>query len=464
MGMFYGVKYRGMRRMREVTHIYSDKGKFWQKGSVENKEYEDTLEITLERKQVIKGFGGCFNEIGWQALENLAEKNRNSILDDLFNEDKCAFNVCRLPMGASDYALEWHSYDEVPDDYELKNFSIKRDEIYLLPYVKAAIKRNPDLAIFASPWSPPTWMKTQRAYNFGKLIWTEKNLTTYADYFIKYLIAYKELGIRVEQIHIQNEPLADQKFPSCLWSGKELRDFIKYYLGPRMQESEFDTELWFGTINGPFNDFMLEGCAPFSEFYDQYINTVLADKEARKYINGVGFQWGGKHVIEQTELSYPELRLMQTENECGDGKNQWEHAEYVYGLFWHYFQHGVESYIYWNMVLPEGGISTWGWTQNSMITVNMETGQIFYQPEYYVMKHFSHFVKKGAKKVVTKGHWTSNSIVFENSNGDIVVVVGNAMDKERELTIKYKKEVFSSIIQAHSIHTFCIKNDYSKIG
>lgn len=83
---------------------------------------------------------------------------------------------------------------------------------------------------------------------------------------------------------------------------------------------------------------------------------------------------------------------MFDKNKCGDGKNTWEHAEYVFGLFWHYFQHQVESYVYWNMVLPE----------------------------YYFMKHFSHFVKKGAKKVVTKGHWTSNSIVFENPDGEII--------------------------------------------
>ncbi|MBU3154953.1 glycoside hydrolase family 30 protein [Clostridium estertheticum] len=442
--------------MKKVKHIYSNGVDLWKEGVTGNDQYEDTLEVTHERKQVVKGFGGCFNEAGWEILKNLNNDVRNNILDDLFNESGCAFNVGRLPMGASDYALEWHSYDETPGDYELKNFSITRDKEYLLPYLKEAIKRSPEMALFASPWSPPTWMKTKRAYNFGKLIWEEKNLKAYANYFIKYLESYQNEGIKVEQVHVQNEPVADQKFPSCIWTGKELRDFIKHYLGPLMKKKGMNTELWLGTINGPFFDFMLEGCAPFSEFYDQFVNTVLADKEARKYISGVGFQWGGKHVIEQAELSYPELRFMQTENECGDGNNTWEHAEYVYGLFWQFFQHGVESYVYWNMVLPEGGVSTWGWKQNSLITIDAETKKVIYQPEYYVMKHFSHFIKKGAKKVVTKGHWTSNSVVFENPNGDLVVIVGNAMDTDREFTFKCDGESFSTVIKQHSINTFCV--------
>ena len=206
------------------------------------------------------------------------------------------------------------------------------------------------------------------------------------------------------KLHIQNEPHADQKFPSCMWTGEEMRDFIKNHLGPVFEEKGIDTEIWLGTINGPFVDFQIPGYgAPFSQFYDQCVNTVLSDKDARKYIAGAGFQWGGKHVIEQVELSYPEIRLMQTENECGDGKNTWEHAEYVFGLLWHYFTHNVESYAYWNMVLPKGGVSTWGWEQNSMITIDPSTKEVIYEPEFYVMKHISHFIKPGAKKVVTKG-------------------------------------------------------------
>ncbi|EKQ55572.1 MULTISPECIES: glycoside hydrolase family 30 beta sandwich domain-containing protein [unclassified Clostridium] len=444
--------------MRKIKHIYSSDKIYWQEGQIQNAEYEDTLEITDETKQIVKGFGGCFNEISWDVLKRIDESSRNEILDNLFTEKGLNLNIGRLPIGASDYALEWHSYDETDEDYELKDFSIKRDEEYLLPYLKEALIRKPNMSLFASPWSPPTWMKTKKVYNYGTLCWEKENLDAYANYFVKYVKAYEKAGIKIEQIHIQNEPHADQKFPSCMWTGKEMRDFIKNHLGPVFEEKGIDTEIWLGTINGPFVDFQLPGYgAPFSQFYDQCVNTVLSDKEARKYITGAGFQWGGKHVIEQVALSYPEVRLMQTENECGDGKNTWTHAEYVFGLFWHYFTHNVESYSYWNMVLPKGGVSTWGWEQNTMITIDPETKEVVYEPEFYVMKHFSHFVKPEAKRIVTTGHWTSNSIVFKNPNGELVAIVGNAMDSEREFTFKYKDTSFSTIIKSHSVNTFYVQ-------
>ncbi|OPJ63364.1 glycoside hydrolase family 30 protein [Clostridium oryzae] len=442
--------------MTNIKHIYSRDKEYWIEGNLKQNVYEDTLEVTESVKQTVKGFGGCFNEMSWDILKQIDAKKRKDILDDLFTEEGCNFNIGRLPIGASDYALEWHSYDETPEDYALKDFSLKRDEEYLFPYVKEALKRKPNMAFFASPWSPPTWMKTKRAYNFGTLRFEDKVLTAYANYFAKYVEESKRLGINIDKVHIQNEPHADQKFPSCMWTGKEMREFIKNYLGPIFKQKGIDTEIWLGTINGPFIDFRIPGSAPFSQFYDQCVNTVLSDKDARKYISGLGIQWGGKHIIEQVELSYPEMRIMQTENECGDGQNNWEHAEYVYGLFWHYFIHNVESYSYWNMVLPKGGVSTWGWEQNSMITIDPETKEVTYEPEFYVMKHFSHFVKPGAKRIATKGHWTSNSLVFQNPDGEIIVTVGNAMDNDREFTFRYNDITFSTIIKAHSVNTFSI--------
>jgi glucosylceramidase len=165
---------------------------------------------------------------------------------------------------------------------------------------------------------------------------------------------------------------------------------------------------------------------------------------------------GGKHSIEQTVLSYPELRYMMTESECGNGENSWEHAEYIFRQMWHYFRHGVESYIYWNLVLPEDGISTWGWRQNSLVTANETTGKITYQPEFYLMKHFSHFIKKGSRVLETKGRWASNSIIFENPGGELVIIVGSNMSQTRTFCFQDGERSFSATIEPHSIHTFVI--------
>lgn len=438
-----------------ITHIASYKNNYWKKEGV-NKESKtnDALTLTGERRQTVLGFGGCFNELGWEALNLAKKEQRDEFIKELFTEDECNFNYGRIPIGANDFSLEWYSCDEVEGDYELKHFNIERDKEYTIPYVKEAMKYQDAFTLFASPWSPPTWMKTKKAYNYGRIKMDEEVLKAYARYFVKFVKAYEEQGIDISQVHVQNEPMADQKFPSCLWSGEDMRDFIKYYLGPEFEKSGLSTEIWLGTINGPFVDFMMAQAAPFEEFYDQFANTILSDDEARKFITGVGLQWGGKHVMQQITESFPELRYMQTESECGDGHNTWEHMEYIFNQMWFYFRNGAERYTYWNMALQDGGISTWGWEQNSLCTVNKETGELVRQPEFYLMKHLSKFVKKGAKVLTTKGHWTSNTIAFENEDGSIVLVVGSNMNNERTFEFSHNGESFSAVIPPHSIHTF----------
>ncbi len=145
---------------------------------------------------------------------------RKQALDALFDPvSGCRFSLCRLPIGASHYAEDWYSLAEADEDYTLSSFSIDRDRRHLLPYLRESLVRRPDMRLFASPWSPPVWMKSPRVYNYGVLRWERKVLESYARYFVKYVRAYEALGIRINQIHPQNEPASDQKFPSCRWTG-----------------------------------------------------------------------------------------------------------------------------------------------------------------------------------------------------------------------------------------------------
>jgi len=405
----------------------------------------------------LAGFGGCFNELGWQALRGLPERARKAILDLLFAPagEGLGFQVCRLPMGASDYALEWHSYDEVDGDHELAHFSIARDRSHLLPYVHQALARNPRLRLFASPWSPPTWLKQPRAYNFGSLRWEPAVLDTYARYFLKYIQAYAAEGVAIAQVHVQNEPVADQKFPSCLWTGAQLRDFIRDHLGPLLAREAPATEVWLGTLNGPFHDYVLAGVTQdaLTQGYDQYAGLVLADPLARRHIAGVGYQWGGKHAIEATRASWPELRLMQTESECGDGQNSWEHAHHVFNLIRHYFRHGAEAYVYWNMVLPVGGTSTWGWKQNVLISVDPERGSWTLNPEFHLLRHVCQYVRPGARFLAVTGPWAAHAIAFANPDGSHVVVAANPLPDARDLVIGHAGETVRLRVEPGAFET-----------
>jgi glucosylceramidase len=298
-------------------------------------------------------------------------------------------------------------------------------------------------------------MKFPRAYNFGTLRWEPKVLDAYARYFSRYVKEMEVLGVPIAQVHVQNEPVADQKFPSCLWTGAQLRDFIRDWLGPRMAADCPGTEVWLGTINAPFHNYVLEGLTDdgLTQGYDQYAGLVLADPGARKYVAGVGYQWGGKNAIERTHESWPQVRLMQTENECGDGKNTWDYARYVFNLVRHYTKHGVEAYTYWNMVLPEGGVSTWGWKQNALVSVNLETGAFTLNPEFWVFRHLAAFVRPGALRQAVSGPWAANALVFANADGSVVAAVSNPAADARDLVLDVRGNRVSLTVPAGGFET-----------
>lgn len=430
----------------------------WQEKNIASqaKACPDGIRLTGKEEQTVKGFGGCFNELGYIALSKISEDEKKKVLRELFDsENGCKFNFCRMPIGANDYAAEWYSLNECDGDYAMEHFGIERDRKYLLPYIKEAMELRPDLKLFASPWSPPTWMKFPKVYNYGRIRMEPEVLSSYALYFKKFIEAYRAENVDVTQVHIQNEVFADQKFPSCKWTAEQLRVFIRDYIGPLFEKEGLDTEIWLGTLNGP-EDMSFTMFGMQLDNYNRYVDHILFDEQARKYIAGIGYQWAGRGAIARTQESWPEMQLMQTENECGEGKNSWEYAEYMFGLMRHYFRHGVNAYTYWNMVLEPGGESTWGWHQNAMITIDPQTKMVTYNPEFYVMKHFSHFVQPGARWLEIAGHWSSMASAFKNPDGTLAVIVQNALDRDMDFSFEGDGKTFSVTLEKNSFNTFLV--------
>ena len=421
--------------------IASSPGAQWKKqGGPTQVDSTPSLKHLPSPRQTWKGFGGCFNELGWKAMECLSSKDRDTILRSLFSSGTgCGFNYCRMPIGASDYAERWYSHNEHPGDFQMKRFSIERDHKYLLPYISAATKLQPELYLFASPWSPPTWLKQPQAYNNGKLVWKPDYLNAYALYFVKFVQEYAKAGIRIDAVHVQNEPNSDQKFPSCLWTGDKMRDFIRDYLGPMFRKARMDCQIWAGTIE--------------RADVNTWAQLILSDDKARAYITGVGYQWAGKGAVQRTRMAWPNLPMIQTENECGDGQNSWDYAHYVFDLFQHYISNGVEAYVYWNMILQDGGESTWGWKQNSMISINPEKRTFKYNPEFYVMKHFAAYVEPGSHVLDLEGTWSANAIAFRNCDGRIVYVIHNPFTTPSPVHLAGKTGTMRFMRKPQSINT-----------
>lgn len=418
--------------------IQSTENACWENGKILE---EQGTHLTLgEEKQTVRGFGCCFSELSARALNDLSSADKEDTLDELFSEEGCAFNYCRTPIGASDFSLDFYSYNETDGDYDMKRFSIERDRELLLPLILEGVRRREDLQMFASPWCPPLWMKTHKAYSNGVFNKTEENYKAYALYFKKYVQEYRKEGVPLVHVHPQNEPCSNQPFPSCVWHGSELAEFIGGYLGPALTGENVD--IFYGTINGP------EGGERYSwTKYCHYLGLAMQDEKARKYIKGVGYQWAGKYALPQTRDDYPHLEIIQTESECGDGNNSWDQMMDIFALTRHYFRFGASAYVYWNLALRAGESSTWGWRQNSLVLV--KDGKRSYTPEFYMMKHYAHFVKRGARYVELEGEFASSCSAFRNPDGQTVIVCYNPYHFGKTITVEGR----SYLLAPRSVNT-----------
>jgi glucosylceramidase len=439
---------------------------------------QETLVVDLTKtEQTIDGFGSCFSELGWTSLSQLSEEDRESILNELYAPGVGAnFNICRMPVAANDFAVDWYSYDETEGDFEMNDFSIDHDRNTLIPFIKAAKRYQPALRIWASPWSPPQWMKYNKHYasrstaamarrmaqmggtstymtrrvdnglpeerqgfeGTDMFIQEDDYMKAYALYFAKFIDAYRAEGIDIYGVMPQNEFNSAQIFPSCCWTAAGLARFIGQHLGPAMKAK--GVEVMFGTMERP---------------NEALVDTSLTDPQAGQYITGVAFQWAGKDALPGIHRRYPDLKMYQSEQECGDGKNEWKGATHSWDLMKHYFNNGVSIYEYWNTSLMDGGISRWGWAQNSLVVVR-EDGTFFYTPEYYILKHASHYVVPGAKLINIDGQY-DDAIVFLNPDNSVVALLGNASAEAKTVSVKIGERVYSPVLKPQSVSTLIIK-------
>ncbi|UFS60632.1 glycoside hydrolase family 30 protein [Subtercola endophyticus] len=412
----------------------------------------------------IEGFGAAFNEMGWSSLGALSEAQREQILREFFAPGVGGnFTMARMPLGANDFSRDWYSYDEVEDDFGLEHFSIANDLETLVPFIHAALAHQPDLKIWASPWSPPTWLKTNGHYAGARpmpglnpvenglrpdqvglegtdmMKQDDRSLSTYAEYFGRFIDAYSEQGIEVTMVMPQNEFNSAQPFPSCTWTPGGLARFIRI-LGPQMRERE--VAVFLGTLERANPELMRE---------------VLADAEAASYIEGVGVQWHGKAAMPFLHRDYAGLRLYQTEQECGDGRNDWRFARYAWSMLRDYFTNGANAYLYWNLALERGGVSRWGWSQNSLVVVDAEAGTFEFSHDYSVLKHVSHFVRPGARFVPSVSYsGYENQLAFLNPDGSVVVVIQNDSAEDQSVSLLIDGRAVAVVLPADSLSTFVV--------
>ena len=421
--------------------------------------------------QEIDGYGGCFNEIGWKVLMKLSQSTRDSVIKLLFDSvSGCNFNICRVPIGANDYSLQLYSLDETSGDTAMNNFSIAHDTMYLIPYIKAAMAVKPSLKVWGSPWSVPTWMKDSKEFNSGSINANAQTFTALALYFAKAVNAYQKAGLHYYAIMPTNEPnwKVSSGYPVTGWSGAQLRDFIKTYLGPRFKTDDVNAQIYMGTIH---NDIDVNN-KPMTD-------TVFSDSTAYSHCTGGGYQY---QINAQIRTKYPDKRFVETETSCGtvSGFNNstdfWNYAMGNDDLMRTFFTAGVSVYSQWNMILDTSGRNkAWNvqdtshWRQYAMIMIDTVAKKITLTPQFYQVRHYS-FVKPGAYRIATSGNSTIKVMAFRNLDGENILIATNEGSSSATVAINFNGQKIKPTIPASSFNTFRIAgtaitptSPYSKI-
>jgi len=406
---------------------------------------------TSRRFQTLEGFGGAFTEAAAVTWAALPPATREHLLIDYFDATRGhGYTLCRVHMNSCDFALGNYAHVERPDDHALESFSIERDRQTLLPFIRAAAAaaRGP-IKLLASPWSPPPWMKTNGQMNHGGQLRPECR-AAWAQCFVRFIRAYEAEGVPVWGVTVQNEPMARQRWDSCLYSAEEERDFVRDHLGPALHAaglSGVKIVIWDHN-----RDLMVERAS-----------VVYGDPEAAKYVWGTGFHWYGADHFDHVQLvhdAWPDKALLFTEGcqEGGPHIGAWDVGERYARSIISDLNRWAVGWIDWNLLLDErGGPNHAGNFCSAPILADREQGRLMHQSAYWTLGHFSRFIRPGAQRVLSASTRADvETTAFRGPDGEIATIALNRHGHPVHMQLVVDGSAWPVDLPPHSISTFVV--------
>lgn len=409
--------------------------------------------------QSFLGIGGAITDASAEIFAKMSEEKQEEFLTAYFDQEKgIGYSLARTPIHSCDFSSASYTYIE-EGDKELKTFSIDHDKQFKIPLIKkATAAAGGELLLYASPWSPPAFMKTNNhMLQGGKLL--PEFADSWARYYAKFIKAYEAEGMPIWGITIQNEPMAVQRWESCIYTAEEERDFLKNHLGPVLEKEGLGDK---NIVVWDHN----------RDLINHRANTIFEDPEAAKYAWGIGFHWyetwaGGDPMFQNLgniNESFPCKNLLFTEG-CQEGFRQdryqyWKHAERYGRSIINDFNNGTVGWTDWNILLDQnGGPNHVGNFCFAPIHGDTDNDELIYTPTYYYIGHFSKFIRPGAKRISTvssRSHLLSTT--FVNEDNSMVNVVMNQSDQEIEYNVYVgDDEKITCKIPPHAMQTIVTK-------
>jgi glucosylceramidase len=403
------------------------------------------------------GVGAAMTDASAETFYKLPKEKQAEFLQAHFDKEKgLGYTVIRTNINSCDFSSDTYTYVK-EGDAALNSFDLEHDRKYKMPFIKEAIaSAGGKLNLFASPWSPPAWMKDNNdMLQGGKL--KKEFYDSWALYYTKFIKEYEKSGIPFWGLSVQNEPMAKQRWESCIYTAEEERDFIKNHLGPTLaKEGLADKKLIAWDHN--------------RDLIYQRAQTYFDDPEASKYIWGIGFHWyedwsGGTPMydnIRRVYETYPDKNIFFTEG-CAESFNASRYKAWVLGEEYgrsmiNDFNNGMVGFTDWNILLDEtGGPNHVGNFCFAPVHADTKTKELIYTNAYYYIGHFSRFIQPEAKRIISspsRSHLLSTA--FINPDKSVTVVVMNQGNIKTPFFIWINGKAAETTALPHSINTYII--------
>jgi glucosylceramidase len=404
--------------------------------------------------QTMIGIGGALTDAAAETFAKLPAERQGQLLEAYYNADRgIGYTLARTNINSCDFSSASYTY-VTEGDKDLSSFSIAHDLQYKIPLIRRAMAASGNrLKLFASPWSPPAYMKDNNDMLHGGHLRPEY-ASAWALYYTKFIQSYRRAGVPVWAITIQNEPMAKQTWESCIYQPEEERDFLRDHLGPTMARQGLrDVNIIVWDHN--------------RDLIVQRALTIFGDTAAARYAWGTGFHWyedwsGGTQMYDNVALVqrlFPNKHLLFTEGTPATfdstGYGRWSLGEAYGRSMIHDFNAGAEGWTDWNILLDEtGGPNHVGNYCFAPIHADTRTGALIYTNSYYYIGHFSKFIRPGAKRIVAA---PSRSMLlataFVNPDGMVAVVVMNQTGRGGQYHLRIGSADVAVRSPAHSIQT-----------
>jgi glucosylceramidase len=404
--------------------------------------------------QTMLGIGGALTDAAAETFARLPQDTQREFLEAYFDAQKgIGYTFARTNIHSCDFSSASYTY-VAEGDRELKSFTVEHDRQFRIPFIKRAVAAaGGRLTLFASPWSPPAFMKSNKDMLHGGKLRPEF-YQPWADYYAKFIKAYQREGINVWGVTVQNEPMATQKWESCIYTAEEERDFLKNHLGPTLQrEGLADKRILAWDHN--------------RDLIYQRASTILADPQAARYVWGIAYHWyepwsGGDPMYENVRLvheTFPDKPLIFTEG-CNDTfdmqrVNDWKLGEHYGDSMIHDLNNGTVAWTDWNVLLDEtGGPNHVGNFCFAPLHADTRTGRLIYTNAFHYIGHFSKFIRPGARRIAASPSRSALiSTAFMDADGKVSAVVMNRGDKEVPYYLWVEGQAAEVTSPPHSIQT-----------